>query len=105
MVDKSKIKVPKATPQDLTRLPIKMPKITIDHNKCTVPFWCKKCLQACPQLVFQCYCKHLEKLRESDPRQPGIYEVIAVRRDKCHVCNKCVEMCPENAITITLEEA
>jgi ferredoxin len=102
MVDKSTLKIPKATPQDLTRFPVKLPKITIDHTKCTVPFWCKKCLQACPQLVFQVYCKQLLKLRESDPREPDIYEVIPVRRDKCNSCNKCLEMCPENAITINL---
>ena len=57
-----------------------MPKITVDHAKCTVPFWCKKCLQSCPQLVFQVYCKQVLKLRESDPREPGIYEVIPVTK-------------------------
>ena len=102
MIDKSKLKVPKVTPVDLTRLPVKLPKIEIDMTKCTVPFWCKKCLQACPQLVFQVYCKQLVKLRESDPRQAGVYEVIAVRRDKCNMCNKCLDVCPETAITITL---
>jgi ferredoxin len=102
MIDKSKIRIPKVTPVDLTNLPIKLPKIEIDMTKCTVPFWCKKCLQACPQLVFQVYCKQLTKLRESDPRQPGVYEIIAVRRDKCNMCNKCVEVCPEKAIIITL---
>ena len=52
MVDKSMLKIPEATPQDLTRFPVKLPKIETDHAKCTVPFWCKKCLQSCPQLVF-----------------------------------------------------
>lgn len=104
MVDRGKVKVPKVTPVDLTRLPVKFPKIEIDRTKCTVPFWCKKCLQACPQVVFQVYCKQLLKLKESDPREPGIYEVLPVRRDKCNMCNKCVEVCPENAITITLQE-
>ncbi|MBW2324085.1 MAG: hypothetical protein JRF41_11325 [Deltaproteobacteria bacterium] len=28
------------------------PTIEIDASKCTVPFDCKKCLQACPQAVF-----------------------------------------------------
>jgi ferredoxin len=102
MTEKSKLKIPKATPQDLTRLPIKLPKIDIDRTKCTVPFWCKKCLQVCPQLVFQVYCMQLERLRESDPRQPGIYEVTAVRRDKCNMCNKCVDACPEQALSISL---
>jgi len=102
MIDKSKLKVPKVTPVDLTKLPVKLPKIEIDMTKCTVPFWCKKCLQSCSQLVLQVYCKQLTKLKESDPRQPGVYEIIAVRRDKCNMCNKCVEVCSEKAITITL---
>lgn len=101
MIDKSKLKIPEPTPVDVGKLPLKFPKIKIDHAKCTVPFWCKKCLQACPQLVFQVYCKQLVKYKESDPREPGIYEVVAVRRDKCNMCNKCVEVCPEDAITIT----
>jgi ferredoxin len=100
MVDKSQLKIPKPTPVDLGKLPLKFPKIEIDYSKCTVPFWCKKCLQACPQLVFQVYCKQLVKLRESDPREPGVYQVVAVRRDKCNMCNKCIEICPEDAITI-----
>ncbi|MDY0044355.1 MAG: 4Fe-4S binding protein [Syntrophales bacterium] len=101
MADQNTVKIPKATPQDLTRMPVKLPKITIDYTKCTIPFWCKKCLQACPQLVFQVYCKQILKFRESDPRDPDIYQVLPVRRDKCNGCNKCIEVCPEDAITIT----
>jgi len=101
MVDKKALKVPKPNPVDLTRLPLKFPKITIDHTKCTVPFWCKKCLQACPQVVFQVFVKEILKFKETDPREPGKYELIAVRRDKCIMCDKCKDVCPENAITIT----
>ena len=100
MVDRAELKVPKVMPIDLSRLPLKLPKIEIDYSKCTVPFWCKKCLQVCPQLVFSVYCKQMERLKESDPREPGVYEIIPVRRDKCNLCNKCVEVCPEDAITI-----
>lgn len=101
MADKSEVKVPSVMPLDLTKLPLKLAKIEIDRSKCTVPFWCKKCLQACPQLVFTVYCKELKKLRESDPREPDIYEVMPLRRDKCNVCNKCVDVCPEDAISIS----
>ena len=45
MVDKSALKIPRPNPVDPGRLPAKFPKIEIDHTKCTVPFWCKKCLQ------------------------------------------------------------
>ena len=78
------------------------PKITIDQEKCTVPFACKKCLQICPMAVF-----HVERVltkeerqKEMDPRIDGNYVLEAQRRDKCTVCNKCIEVCPVDAITI-----
>jgi ferredoxin len=104
MADLSKIKVPKIEPVDLSKLPVRLPKIDIDYSKCTVPMWCKKCLEACSQLVFSVYCKQMARLKESDPREPGVYEVSAVRRDKCTMCNKCVEICPEGAITISYND-
>jgi len=104
MVDRSKIKIPRVEPVDLTTLPRKMPKIDIDYTKCTVPMWCKKCLEICPQLVFKIYCIEMVRGKESDPREPGVYEVTALRRDKCTMCGKCVDICPEGAITITFED-
>jgi len=80
----------------------KFPVITIDHSKCTVPFACKKCLQACPEAVLsvgQVPGKE-EKLKEMDPRIDGNYVLNAGRRDKCTVCNKCIDVCPVDAITI-----
>jgi len=103
MVDRSKVKIPEFTTIDLANLPVKLPKIEIDESKCTVPFWCKKCLEACPHLVFWVEGTRNERLRESDPREPGLYRLLAVRRDKCNLCNRCVEICPEGAITITYE--
>ncbi len=80
----------------------KFPKITIDHKKCTVPFLCKKCLQVCPMLVFwvERGMEKEERLKEVDPRIPGNYMLSVHRRDKCTVCNKCVEVCPVDAIKI-----
>ena len=102
-VDKSKLKIPEINPVDLNSLPIKLPKIEIDQSKCTVPFWCKKCLEACPHLVFWVDNVRIERGKEADPREPGVYKLIAVRRDKCTLCNRCVEVCPEGAITITYD--
>ena len=101
MAEKYNFKVPDAVPVDLSRLPLKLPKITVDQTKCTVPFWCKKCFEACQNIVFSTYCRKPERLKEADPRQPGVYGMLAVRRDKCNLCNKCIDVCPENAITIT----
>ena len=80
----------------------RFPKITIDHEKCTVPFLCKKCLQVCPQNVLwvERVMSREERLKEMDPRIPGNYEVDYTRRDKCTAYNKCVDICPVQAIEI-----
>jgi ferredoxin len=80
----------------------KFPVITIDREKCTVPFLCKKCLQICPEAVFHVerVLAKEERLKEMDPRIDGNYELTTPRRDKCTVCNKCIEVCPVDAIKI-----
>ena len=82
----------------------KYPKITIDSTRCTVPFLCKKCLQVCPSACFVVM-RVLEKerrLEEMDPRVDGNYVLSAPRRDKCTACNRCIEVCPVDAIKIEL---
>jgi NAD-dependent dihydropyrimidine dehydrogenase PreA subunit len=80
----------------------KFPKITIDQQRCTVPFVCKKCLQICPMLVFSVgrVMSKEQRLKEMDPRVDGNYVLRAMRRDKCTVCNKCIEVCPVGALKI-----
>ncbi len=82
----------------------KFPKITVDMEKCTVPFMCKKCLQICPEAVFHVtrVMKHEKRLEEMDPRVDGYYALGAGRRDRCTVCNKCIEVCPVDAIKIEM---
>ena len=83
----------------------KFPKISVDLQKCTVPFLCKKCLQICPNAVFHVtrVMSKEERLKEMDPRIDGNYVLVASRRDKCILCDKCIEVCPVDAIKI--EEA
>jgi len=81
-----------------------LPKIEIDESKCLTPFACKKCLQVCPHAVFAVAPNEVLRLKETDPQEAGSYRVFAVYRDKCVVCNDCVEVCPVNAIKITLPE-
>ncbi|MBM2825312.1 MAG: hypothetical protein HW402_976 [Dehalococcoidales bacterium] len=82
----------------------KLPQITIDAEKCTVPFLCKKCLQTCPTAVFRVdrVMAKEKRLEEMDPRVDGNYVLSVRRRDKCMVCNKCVEICPAKALRIEL---
>ncbi len=85
-------------------IPRKFPKITIDREKCTVPFLCKKCLQVCPTTVFNVRGSptRKERLKELDPRIDGNYILHAVRRDKCTICNTCIDICPLDAIKIEM---
>lgn len=84
----------------------KFPKITIDLEKCTVPFLCKRCLQACPMGVFHTtrVMAKEERLKEMDPRVDGNYVLFATRRDKCTGCNICIDVCPVDAITVEVPE-
>ena len=79
----------------------KSPVIEIDHEKCLVPFDCKKCLQICPQAVFDIQVVKMVKFSETDPKEPGTYKLSAAYRRKCTVCNKCIDVCDKDAITIT----
>ena len=79
----------------------KAPKIEIDHSRCTVPFLCKKCLLICPQVVFSVNAVKVERLKETDPRVPGSYQISTGPRFKCTGCNECIDVCPVDAITIT----
>ncbi len=80
----------------------KFPGITIDLERCTVPFLCKKCLQICPTAVFSVHGVKEERLKEMDPRIDGNYVLSAQREDKCTVCNMCLEVCPVDAIKIEM---
>jgi len=81
---------------------VKYPEIKIDHSKCLTPFDCKKCLRICPQAVFEVFPVKVERFKETDKKEPGSYRLQGFYRDKCTLCNKCVEICPVNAITIVL---
>jgi len=82
----------------------KFPIITIDHEKCTVPFLCKKCLQICPEAVFHVtrIMAKEKRLEEMDPRIDGNYVLGIARREKCTGCNMCIDVCPVDAIKIEI---
>ncbi len=82
----------------------KAPKISIDHEKCTVPFLCKKCIMACSQVVFTVGAVKMERWRETDPREPGSYRLGTGPRFQCTGCNDCLDACPVDAIAIEWPE-
>ena len=75
-------------------------QIEIDHEKCTTPYACKKCIQICPQAVFGIITAKMEKFKETDENEPGAYKLRVGYGDKCTVCNECVEVCPEEALRV-----
>ena len=79
----------------------KAPKIEIDHSKCTTPFDCKKCLQICPQAVFYVEPVKVERFKETDRKEPGSFKLKGELRYACTGCDKCIQVCPVDAITIT----
>ncbi len=76
------------------------PKINIDYTKCTMPFDCKKCLQACSAGVFWVVPVKMERFKETDAKEPGAWKVFARYRALCTACGKCLEVCPVEAIDI-----
>lgn len=80
----------------------RFPVFNIDKNKCQTPYDCKICLQICPQAVFEAIPVKVVKFKETDPKEPHSYTLHATYRRKCSMCNKCIEMCPKQAISISI---
>lgn len=79
---------------------IKIPQIEIDRTKCTTPFACKVCLEACPQSVFRVTPTYEKRGMETPKDEPGAWELYAMYRDQCTLCGICVDVCPEEALKI-----
>lgn len=78
-------------------------RIGINYEKCTTPFDCKKCLQICPQAVFQAMPVKQVKFQETDAKEPGAWRLVVGYGDKCTICDRCRKVCPVDALTITQE--
>ncbi|MFH1002858.1 MAG: 4Fe-4S dicluster domain-containing protein [Chloroflexota bacterium] len=78
------------------------PTIEIDATRCLTPFDCKRCLEICPQAVFQVTGVKFEEGRETDPREPHAYRLEALFMDKCSMCGDCVEVCSTGALSMVM---
>ena len=79
-------------------------KIKIDYSKCgdksgVDPRECGKCLKICDPAIFLLH-ESLDFEEENDPYDPQIWRVTPVYLSLCTHCMKCVEICPEKAITV-----
>lgn len=79
--------------------------ITIDHTKCgnatggIDPRECSVCLRVCDPAVFLRH--ETLGVESSDPLDPEFWQITAVWLSLCTRCGKCVEACPEKAITVS----
>ena len=77
-------------------------KITLDYTLCgeqgVDPRECGTCLRICDPAVFL---MHQPLTMEQDPYNPQVWRITAVWLSLCTRCMKCVEVCPEKAITIS----
>ncbi len=78
-------------------------KIRIDYSKCgsevnVDPMECGKCLNVCDPCVFL---RHEDlKFNEKNENDPQHWLITAVWPSVCVRCFKCIDVCPENAISV-----
>lgn len=72
-------------------------KITITQEKCHNPLECARCLRICQQAVLKMQPGKVYKFRETDGTE---YLLTAPYYALCTGCNKCIEACPNSAISI-----
>lgn len=79
-----------------------LPTISIDDSKCEDPLNCRMCLLACPTRVLGLGTNvGPQKYRETDPSH---FVVRGVRHQFCTMCMKCVDVCPQDAIRVSLDQ-
>lgn len=75
-----------------------MIQIEWNDKSCTSPDECRQCLDVCPQGVFGIYPR--------DGRKPGKaagnWAIAPLYLSLCTGCEICEEICPENAITVSV---
>ncbi|MBW2366949.1 MAG: 4Fe-4S binding protein [Deltaproteobacteria bacterium] len=72
-------------------------EVLINKDKCTIPLNCRKCLEVCPQCIFQLYPTGIKKFEEIPPEN---WHLRASYQDLCAGCMECVKACPQNAIRV-----
>ena len=76
-----------------------MVRVEVTGERCRSPRECRRCLEMCPEFVFM---THPRKCRLPGRRAKD-WVVVPVHLTLCTRCMVCVEACPQNAITVTLD--
>jgi NAD-dependent dihydropyrimidine dehydrogenase PreA subunit len=75
-----------------------MIKIEWNEKKCTDPRECYRCFDACPEGVFMTYPRD----KRGPGKAAGNWAIIPAFLKLCSGCRICEQMCPENALTISV---
>jgi len=78
-----------------------LPVIQVEDAKCPDPLACRRCLLACPTRVLGLGTNVAPKKYQET--EPSHYIVRGVRFQACTACMKCVAICPNGAIQVTVD--
>ncbi len=72
--------------------------VIFDLERCTNPAECLKCLRVCsPHVLAFCPTPHPTHYVQEVAPPPQVLQFLP---EMCNLCNLCVEVCPEKAISI-----
>lgn len=76
------------------------PEIAIDKEKCGDPTVCLKCIRTCPYSVLAYRPQELPE----PPNPPEKWVVVSTCRVMCPYpsCKMCIEVCPNDALNISI---
>ncbi len=78
-------------------------KISINYSICgdgnkIDPRECALCMKVCDPTIFLLH--QTQNVNEENPYDPQIWRITPLYPSLCTLCMKCVEKCPESAISI-----
>jgi ferredoxin len=76
------------------------PEVIVDQGLCTSPKDCLLCLRSCSTKLFV----YAPEVKEDQEEADNLHRVWCYMPEFCTMCNQCVEICPQKAITIKAAE-